>query len=521
MNSFTYPKVMPMKSLLPSSILAAGLLALGSLLLPTPAGETAGNKLESLDWQLPNENLRTPFEERIPIQFVNRTQNPQDWMALKKYWNEAIETVDNPLTGQKITRKVVKIKVPLGLSQNPPVPVENEMYLDRWILGKELYFDPILSSDSSVSCASCHQPTKGWTDQSPVSLGIGGKKGPVSAPPVFNSAYNQLQFWDGRAISLEDQAQGPVGNPLEMFNSDGHAWNQAVYRVREKPYYVEGFKKAYGTEPTRDGIAKAIALFERTVLNGNSLHDQADFAMRLRVFEEGGTKFELQAVDYETALKDAIANQDTHALKSVGLTTKDGAKVPALAQSLANGNKVFFGKARCNSCHVGDNFTDNQFHNLGVGVKDGKIPSNGIGRYAAQMIGHKNPDLVGAFKTPTIRGLVGTAPYMHDGSEKTLEEVVEFYNKGGNANRYLDPKMRDFDAEKAFLAAKKSGANYDGPEVHVFGPDQTPVAPLKLNLNDQEKKDLVLYMRALEGEPVDPIVADPDTMPPLLSSTKE
>ncbi len=510
-----------MRKIFLSCLVGIGLLSLVvAWQIPLVAG-SPDNKLDSLDWQLPNEKLRLPFEKRIPIQFVNRTQNVQEWLQLNQFWNEMSEKAVNPLTGEKVTRKTVKIKVPLGLSQNPPVPSENEMFLERWVLGKKLYFDPVLSSDGSVSCASCHSPELGWTDQSAVSIGIGGQKGGVSAPPVFNSAYNLRQFWDGRAASLEDQAQGPPGNPIEMFDNQGHAWNKVVLRVRENPFYVEGFKKAYGTEPTRDTIAKAIALFERTVLKGNSIHDRADFAMRIRVTEEGGFKFELKPVDYEKVLKEAVDKKDTHALKALGLNKKNAMKkIPEVAQSLVNGHKLFFGKARCNSCHVGDNFTDNQFHNLGVGVKDGRLPPGGMGRYAALPLGHKDAEMVGAFKTPTLRGLVSTAPYMHDGSEKTLEEVVEFYDRGGNANRYLDAKMRDFEAEKAYILARQKGEKVP-EDVAIFGPDQTPVVPLKLNLTDREKKDLVLFMQALEGDPVDSVVADTDSTTPLLSLWKK
>jgi cytochrome c peroxidase len=200
---------------------------------------------------------------------------------------------------------------------------------------------------------------------------------------------------------------------------------------------------------------------------------------------------------------------------------KDQAKTEGMAKNLASGVKLFFGKARCNSCHVGDNFTDNTFHNLGVGVKDGKIPPNSLGRFAAMPVGAKDPNMVSAFKTPTLRGLIDTGPYMHDGSEKTLEEVIDFYDKGGNPNRYLDVKMRDFEAEKAYILAKKSGKKYTGPKVYLFGPDETPVVPLELKLTAQEKKDLVLFMKALQGDPVDPIVADPNHMPPLLTTKKE
>jgi cytochrome c peroxidase len=465
---------------------------------------------ESLDCQLPNERLMTPFKDRVPIAFVSRTQNLKEWNALPRYWNEASEKIQDPTTGAEIVRKVVKIKVPLGLTAGPPVPPENPMTVERWALGKRLYFDHVLSADGSVACASCHDPKRGWTDQSPVSVGIRGLRGGVSAPTVLNSAYNPLQFWDGRAVSLEDQAQGPVQNPIEMFTGEGHAWPKAVGRVRAKGDYTQRFQAAFGTEPTRDAIAKAIATFERTVLSGNSIHDRADLAMRVRAAEEEKSDFNIQAVDYAAVLRQAFAKKDMHALTALRLDpAKDAGRIAEVAKGLANGRAVFFGKARCATCHVGDNFTDNSFHNLGVGVKDGKLPPDSHGRYTRLALGHKNPEMMGAFKTPTLRGLVSTAPFLHDGSEKTLEAVVEFYDRGGNANEFLSPKMRDVDAERAYERSRRDRTPYKGPEVTLFGPAQTPVVPLKLNLTPQEKADLVLFLRSLEGDPVDPIVADP------------
>jgi cytochrome c peroxidase len=176
---------------------------------------------------------------------------------------------------------------------------------------------------------------------------------------------------------------------------------------------------------------------------------------------------------------------------------------------------VFFGKARCNSCHAGDNYTDNQFHNLGVGVTDGQLPANALGRYGAQPLGAKDPALAGAFKTPTLRHLLGTAPYMHNGSEATLDKVVDFYDKGGNANEFLDPKMRDYDAEKAYLVSAADKTEYKGPQPQLFGKGKTPVIPLKLNLSAQEKQDLVLFLRSLQGDPADPIIADPEKLAAL------
>jgi cytochrome c peroxidase len=463
---------------------------------------------DSYTWQLPRASWKLAFKDEQPISFLSRTQNAAAWDKLPHFWNETTEKAIDPATGKEVERKVVKIKVPLGLTQGPPIPAENPPTVARWRLGKQLYFDPLLSSDGRVRCATCHNPAKGWTDQQPVSVGIKGQKGGISAPTVLNSAYNALQFWDGRALSLEHQCQGPPQNPIEMFDGSGDAWRLVVERVRSKPAYREQFAKAFGTEPTRDAIAKAIATYERTVLSGNSIHDRAELAMRRRVEEEETGKFETKAKDYETALKDAVARKDVPALGALGLDPeKDAAKVPAVAASLNNGRALFFGKARCSNCHAGDNFTDQGFHNLGVGVKNGALPRDAHGRFGQLQPGHKNPELMGAFKTPTLRGLVTSAPYLHDGSEPTLEKVVDFYDRGGNAHEHLDAKMRDFEAERAYLLGTQGGPASKGPEVKRFGPEHEPVVPLKLNLTEQEKKDLVLFLKALQGDPVDPVVA--------------
>jgi cytochrome c peroxidase len=504
------------------------LLAAWPVLVANQAGgggkQQAGKSLsyaEDLDWQIPNEKLMLPFKDQQPIYFVNGTQSPAEWRKLPKFWNEATEQAQDPRTGDVVVRKVVKIKVPLGLNQSPPVPAENAMTVARWQLGKRLYFDHILSSDGTVACASCHDPRRGWTDQSPVSVGIGGLKGGVSAPTVLNACYNPLQFWDGRATSLEDQAQGPVANPVEMFSGKGHAWRGAVERVRKKADYVQRFREAYGTDPTRDAIAKAIATFERTVLSGNSLHDRAELAMCRRVSEAESTDFTIQAVDYEKVLRETFAAKDLPALTALKLApARDGKRIPEVARALANGRVLFFGKARCATCHVGDLFTDNQFHNLGVGVKNGRLPADGLGRFARVPLGHKNSEFMGAFKTPTLRGLGETGPYMHDGSEKTLEEVIEFYDRGGNANEFLSAKMRDVSAEQAYEVARQRGTKYSGPKPTLLGTGGRPIIPLKLNLSKAEKADLVMFVRALHGDPVDPIVSEPRFKAPRASARR-
>jgi cytochrome c peroxidase len=270
----------------------------------------------------------------------------------------------------------------------------------------------------------------------------------------------------------------------------------------------------FGHAPTRDAAAKAIAAYERTVLVGNSLFDRAEVAMRKRVTEEESGKFELKAEDFQEVLKAAFAAKDTHSITALGLDpAKDADKAAATAKRLANGRNIYFGKARCSNCHVGENFTDLAFHNLGIGVKDGILPKGELGRFGSQPTGHKDPAVIGAFKTPGLRALLSTAPYMHNGEGKTLEAVVDFYDRGGNANEFLDPKMRDTDAEIAFVKAKAEGKEYTGPKPAVFTRSGLPIIPFQLKLTPEEKADLVLFMKALQSDPVDSTVADKDWFP--------
>lgn len=298
------------------------------------------------------------------------------------------------------------LAAPLGLI-SVQWPADNPYSPAKWELGRALYYDTRLSADSSVSCATCHSPNVAFTDGQPNSAGIKGQRGNRSAPTVINRAYSLAQFWDGRAGTLEEQAIGPMANPIEM----GHTHDGVVERLRGIPGYRAMFAAAFGSEEIDIGrVAKAIATFERTVLSGNSPYDR---------YKAGDKK--------------------------------------ALTPEQVRGMKVYFNKAKCDQCHEGINFTTNAFHNLGVGT--GK-PDPDPGRYAVT----KNPRDWGAFKTPTLREIASTAPYMHDGSLATLEEVVEFYNKGGIPNKNLDERMKP------------------------------------LNLTEQEKKELVEFLKALSGE---------------------
>jgi cytochrome c peroxidase len=302
--------------------------------------------------------------------------------------------------------QVAPPKAPLGL---PPLswPRDNPYSAAKVELGRTLYFDRRLSADETVSCASCHEPRYAFTDGAAVSTGIKSQKGGRSAPTVINRAYSLAQFWDGRAATLEDQAKGPIANPIEM----GMTHDAAVERLKGIAGYRAMFAKAFGAgEINIDLTAKAIASFERTVLSGNAPYDR---------YKRGDKS--------------------------------------AMTASQVRGMTVFFDKAKCDKCHEGSNFTLNAYANLGVGTDK---PEPDVGRFAVT----HDPRDWGVFKTPTLREIEHTAPYMHDGSLKTLEEVVDLYDKGGIPNKNLDPNIK------------------------------------KLHLSDAEKKDLVAFLKSLSGE---------------------
>ncbi len=340
------------------------------------------------------------------------------------------------------------VTVPAGLpSLVARVPASNPMTKGKVELGKKLYFDPRVSKNGTVSCATCHNPEKGWTDNEPTSAGIDGQRGGRNSPTVINSAYQAVQFWDGRASSLEAQAQGPIQNKIEMGDQ---SYKDIIERLRTIPGYVEQFKAVFGADVTLDGMAKAIASFERTALSGSSPYDKYNKA------------------NSDEAPKDlkALSDSAKRGLVLFGLTLNpdDDFKTDVVRK-----------KANCTSCHIGFNFTDDKYHNLGVGYHADNGKFDDLGRFVIAPIGDKQPSDVGAFKTPTLRDIERTFPYMHDGSMKTLEEVVDHYDKGGNANPHLDKDM------------------------------------LPLKLTAEEKKDLIEFMKALTGEM--PKVALPELPP--------
>jgi cytochrome c peroxidase len=292
--------------------------------------------------------------------------------------------------------KIIEIKAPLGL---PPVPIpaDNPPSEDTVALGRRLYYDPQLSVDGTISCASCHAPQFAFSDEHQVSIGVGKKTGTRHSPTVINSAYNALQFWDGRAPSLEEQAKGPMANPVEM----AHSLDGVVKRVQADPKYLELFKKAWGTDQINiDLVAKSIASFERTVLAGDSPFDR---------FYYGHDK-------------------------------------KALSPAAQRGLKLFTNpkKANCEVCHtIGKTsalFTDNKFHNLGIGA-DTRGNLTDVGRFSQT----KRDEDMGAFKTPTLRNLAHRAPFMHDGTFPTVKDALAHYIGGGNLNDHLDKEIHALD----------------------------------------------------------------------------
>ncbi len=294
-----------------------------------------------------------------------------------------------------------------------PMPSSNLGYQDKVALGKQLYFDGRLSKSGQVPCAFCHNPFAGFADPRQTSIGIDGKVGGRQAPTIFNTALNPIQFWDGRAGSLEEQAIGPIQNPVEMGETQEHV----VAKLRSIKGYQEQFRLVFGTDVNLQGIAEAIAAYERTIISTNSPFDR---------FVLGETQ--------------------------------------ALSEAAVRGMALFKGKARCLMCHNGPNLTDNQFHNLGVPQVGPR--KEDLGRYEITKVERDK----GTFKTPTLRSIAETAPYMHDGAFGTLEEVVAFLNQGGGPNPYLSPLLKPLNlsgAEQADLVAFLKSLSGDVPKTEL------------------------------------------------------
>lgn len=334
-----------------------------------------------------------------------------------------------------------EMNVPEGVLP-PEIPSDNPPTEAKAELGKKLYFDVRLSTDGTVACVSCHHPSHGFADPrgKPTSAGVGGASGARNAPTVLNAAFLATQFWDGREPTLEAQAVQPLINPIEHGFADHPA---VVAHLSGLSEYAPLFEEAFGSKQiTIERVGQAIATFEREIIS-------------------------------LTAPIDRFLAGDQSAISA----------------SAQRGWGLFNGKARCNTCHghieVLPLFTDDLFHNIGVGVA--RIDFETVARKAAadvaggksldelalndaqaselgRFLVTREPKDMGAFKTPQLRNVALTAPYMHDGSEATLEDVMAFYDRGGNDNPYLDGGMRP------------------------------------LNLTDQERADLVALLETLTSE---------------------
>ncbi|MEK9627696.1 MAG: cytochrome c peroxidase [Nitrospinota bacterium] len=303
-----------------------------------------------------------------------------------------------------------ELEIPLGLDEDLfHVPENNPITKEKVSLGHLLFFDKRLSQNGKIACATCHMPALAFTDGQPVSTGINLQQGGRSAATSINRGFSEAQFWDGRASTLEEQSVGPLTNPIEH----GFVSNKDVVETLNK---ISGYKKLFDETfgngaITIQKVGKAIASFQRTLISGNSPFDRFDW--------EGEEN--------------------------------------AISESAKRGKRLFFGKARCNLCHFGTNFSDEKFHNIGIGWDREAVD---LGRYH---VSHDKKDM-GAFKTPTLREIARTAPYMHDGRFATLSQVVEHYNQGGVKNPFLDNQI------------------------------------IPLNLSESEKKDLIEMLRSLNGE---------------------
>jgi cytochrome c peroxidase len=285
-----------------------------------------------------------------------------------------------------------------------PVPADNPQDEAKIALGRRLFFETRLSRDRTQSCASCHDPHKGFTDGLPRGHGFEGRELPRNSPTILNAAYNATLFWDGRADSLEAQAQGPMLSAAEM----NLTAEEVAARLAEVPEYRERFRQVFGAAPSLATAVRALAAYERTLVTGDSRFDR-----------------------YLRGNKEALS-----AAEKRGLI-------------------VFIGKGTCTECHRGPSLTDERFHRIGLPAAGGDP-----GRYAVTA---RDADRA-CFKTPSLRNVALTAPYMHDGRLATLADVVEFYDKGAG---------------------------------HVAG--QSPLID-DLELTAQEKDDLLAFLETLTGD---------------------
>jgi cytochrome c peroxidase len=306
-----------------------------------------------------------------------------------------------------------KLKLPLGLQEDAAqIPDDNPITAEKAALGKKFFWDKRWSASGTVFCAGCHRPDHGWSDPRTFSIDFAGRPTPRHAPTIVNRLFSEQQHWSGLRASLEAQAH------LDVNKTD----EKVVANLGAVPAYRQEFRAVFGRELDPVGVAQAIAAYVRTIVSGNSPYDR---------FMAGDRS--------------------------------------AMSESAQRGLRLFEDKAMCSRCHAGFNFTGEGFRNIGVGMDK---PNPDLGRYA---VTGEDADR-GAFKIPTLRDVARRGPYMHDGSEWTLADVVDYYDRGGVKNPWLSADMKP------------------------------------LGLTAQERADLVEFMKALSGE-IDPEVGRPPVLP--------
>ncbi|MEK8033672.1 cytochrome c peroxidase [Ideonella sp. DXS29W] len=315
------------------------------------------------------------------------------WNQVVRPWAKHVALVGLAAAGLNVVIEAAELAPPattddkVWLLGEPPQPADNVATPARVALGKALFFDPRISGNGTVSCATCHNPSLGWSDGLRTGVGIDGSRLGRATPTVINTAYNTQFMWDGRKKSLEDQALGPMKTPEEMKTD----FTAALAMLQGIPGYRAMFEAAYpGESVSEETLAKAIAAYERTVVSKNSRFDQ-----------------------WAAGDRGAISAQEWRGYK--------------LFTNPAKGN--------CAACHKPPNFTDNGFHNIGISHPAGKEDE---GRFKIRPVAV----LKGAFKTPTLRDIELTAPYFHNGAAKTLEEVVDHYARGGDDRSNLSKDMK-------------------------------------------------------------------------------
>jgi cytochrome c peroxidase len=273
---------------------------------------------------------------------------------------------------------------PLGLDLYRPVPEDNRLTSAKIALGRRLFNDRRLSRDGSLSCAGCHDPRRAFVDGRRVAQGVDGARGDRNVPIIVNRAWGASFFLDGRASTLEQQVLQPILDPRELGMT-----TDAMLAVTRSGRYRSRFRVAFGSEPTMEYVARALASYVRTILAGDSPYDRY------------------------------LAGDRS-----------------ALSEAAQRGLALFRGKAGCTGCHISSNLTDEQFHNTGVAWRTGAPADEGRARVTGAAEDR------GAFKTPTLREVSRTAPYMHDGSFATLDQVIDYYDRGGQKNPWLDTRLR-------------------------------------------------------------------------------